>query len=559
MEPREPLEGLDEQQRRAATAFGVPLAVLAPAGSGKTRTIVARLAHGIGQGDIDPQNCLALTFTTRAAGELRSRLGAMGCPPVAARTIHAAALRQLRFFWPQIEAAPLARLAADRVPLVAQAREQLRLSTDLESVVQTATQIGWAKSHLYAPERFAEAFVAAMRTPPRGGDAEELARVYAMYEELKTKADQIDFDDVLTLLIGILDEQPEIASQIRRTYRHLTIDEFQDTSPLQYELIRQWVGPRRDICVVGDPDQSIYGFAGADAHYLRNFADLFPNAEVVTLENTYRCAPRIVAAARGLGLGSGVTSVHTDASGDYQEIPTDSEAAELQAVCERVQSLLASGIPAAHIAVLSRQQDRAREIVDALRDAGLPVALRGMTDFFQRQEVKLALLELRAGETQSVLEAVTKVVSEAGWSPDQSRASNIDQWDSYAVLVGLATMMTEQDSGARVEDFLAEVYQRAEALELPAAPAVSVLTMHAAKGLEWDAVIVTGLIEGVMPHVHAHTVHALAEERRLLYVAMTRAKTSLTITWPQTRGDRPTQRSSFLGHTTASESVNPGT
>jgi len=559
VDPQALLASLDEEQRHAATVFGVPLAVHAPAGSGKTRTVAARLAYGIAIGALEPQQCLALTFTTRAAGELRARLAALGSPLVATRTIHAAALRQLRFFWARSGGAALPQLQADRDALIAQARERLSLPTDTESVIQTATHIAWAKSHMYDPDTFAAMFEAAMRVPPRGGDARELARVYAEYELIKATSGVMDFDDVLTLLIGLLDEQPEAASQVRRTYRHLTVDEFQDTSPLQFALIRQWAGPRRDICVVGDPDQAIYGFAGADARYLRDFADYFPGADVVSLQRTYRCAPTIVAVARSLGLGEGTQPTGVGNDGDYREIECVDDVHELTMVCERVAQLRAEGVDASRIAVLARQQDQVNDVVEALRADGQPVAMRGMVGFFQRPEVKLALLDLRASGEQSVLEAVTKLVTDAGWMPEQSETDSLTHWDSYAVLLRLAQTLHEQDPSSKTEDFLAEVYQRAEALELPAAPAVSVMTMHAAKGLEWDAVIVVGMVEGVMPHAHARSESALAEERRLLYVAMTRARQSLTLTWPKTRKGQPATRSRFLNYAAASVSVNPGT
>lgn len=559
MDAKAPLIGLDDEQLHAATSFGVPVAVHAPAGSGKTRTVTARLAHGIASGALDPQQCLALTFTTRAAGELRSRLVALGAPPVVTRTIHAAALRQLRFFWSRGGNQALPQLHADRESLVLQARERLSLPTDMESVTQTSTHIAWAKAHMHSPDTFAAKFEAAMRVAPRGADARELARVYAEYELIKATSGLMDFEDVLTLLIGLLDEQPEAASQVRRTYRHLTVDEFQDTSPLQFALIRQWAGPRRDICVVGDPDQAIYGFAGADARYLRDFAEYFPGAEVVSLRHTYRCAPNIVTAARSLGLGIQTLSATSGSTGDYCELECADEPDELAQVCMKVAQLRGRGVDASSIAVLARQQDQVNELAEALRAAGQPVAMRGMVGFFQRPEVKLALLDLRASGERSLLEAVTKLVTDAGWLPEQSQTSTLAHWDSYSVLLRLAQSLHDQDPSSRTEDFLAEVYQRAEALDLPPAPAVSVMTMHAAKGLEWDAVIIVGVTEGVMPHSHAHSEVAVAEERRLLYVAMTRARDSLIVTWPKLRRGQPALRSRFLNYAAASASVNPGT
>ena len=550
MDPQSALADLDEEQRAAATTFGQPLAVVAPPGSGKTRTVTSRLAYGIATGEIEAPNCLALTFTTRAAGQMQARLSALGAPPVAARTIHAAALRQLRFFWGQTSGTHLPTLASDREGLVAQAREQLRLPDSAEAVRETSAHIAWAKATMVGPDDFVSTFESQMRMPPRGSDATDLARVYAEYERIKAASALMDFDDVLLFLVGILDEHPDALAQVRRTYRHLTVDEFQDTSPLQFLLLQQWAGRGRDLCVVGDPAQAIYGFAGADPAFLRGFASHFPGAAVVALTRTYRCAAAVVGAAREVG-GEGSAMSPAPAGAETSEVlqllaPDD--LSELDVVADRVQQLLASGVPAEEIAVLSRQQDRADAFAGALRSRGVPVLMRGMAGFFTRPEVKQALLSLRAEHARSsVIEAVTHIVTQAGWTPEQT--ADQPHWDSYAVLMRLAESLAAHDPSMRAEDLLVEVHQRAEALELPAAPAVSVLTMHAAKGLEWDAVVVTSLVESVMPHVYARTPAAVAEERRLLFVAMTRARSSLTLTRYESRRGEPCDASRFLANT----------
>lgn len=549
MDPQSALLGLDEEQRAAATTFGQPLAIVAPPGSGKTRTITARLAYGIASGELEASHCLALTFTTRAAAQLQARMSAFGAPPVAARTIHAAALRQLRFFWGQTSSTHMPTLASDREGLVAQAREHLRLADSAEAVRETAAHIGWAKASMLGPDDFAAAFEAQMQTAPRGSDATELARVYTEYERIKAASALMDFDDVLLFLVGILDEQPEALAQVRRTYRHLTIDEFQDTTPLQFLLIRQWAGRGRDLCVVGDPDQAIYGFAGADPAFLRGFASHFPGADVIYLTRTYRCGAAVVQAAGHVG-GERAAMRAARADGQASEVSVVDaldDVVELDVVADRVQQLLASGVPAEEIAVLTRQQDRADAFAGALRGRGFPVLMRGMAGFFMRPEVKRALLTLRAEHAQrSVIEAVTDIVTRAGWTPEQS--DDQPYWDSYTVLMRLAESLAAHDPSMRAEDLLVEVHQRAEALELPPTPAVSVLTMHAAKGLEWDAVIVTSLVESVLPHAYARGPAAVEEERRLLFVAMTRARSSLTLTHYRKRRGEPCEVSRFLAN-----------
>ena len=547
MDPQSVLADLDEEQRAAASTFGQPLAVVAPPGSGKTRTVTTRLAYGIATGELDAPNCLALTFTTRAAGQMQARLSALGAPPVAARTVHAAALRQLRFFWGQTSGTQLPTLATDREGLVAQARDHLRLPDSAEAVRETSAHIAWAKATMVEYHDFASAFESQMRLPPRGSDATDLARVYAEYERIKAVGALMDFDDVLLFLIGILDEHPDALAQVRRTYRHLTIDEFQDTSPLQFLLIQQWAGRGRDLCVVGDPAQAIYGFAGADPAFLKGFASYFPGAAVVELTRTYRCAAPVVGAAcKVISDGTSMSPApQLQETSEVVQVVAPDDIAELDAVADQVQHLLASGVPAEEIAVLSRQQDRAEAFAGALRNRGVPVLMRGMAGFFTRPEVKHALLTLRAEHaSSSVIEAVTHIVTQAGWTPEQT--ADQPHWDSYAVLMKLAQTLAAQDSSMRAADLLVEVHQRAEALELPAAPAVSVLTMHAAKGLEWDAVIVTGLVESVMPHAYARTPAAVAEENRLLFVAMTRARSRLTLTRYQSRRGEECAPSRFL-------------
>ena len=536
--PDEILQSLDEAQRRAAMEFGAPVLIRAGAGSGKTRTVTSRIAYGIATGELDARHCLAVTFTTRAAGELRSRLGAMGVPPVAARTFHSAALRQLRFFWPQVTQTTAPQLVSDVQSLVVDAAREFGLRLNAEAARHVTTHIGWAKSHAIGPDQFVHECERILRIPPRGMDNYQVARIYGEYERIKAQHNQMDFDDVLSLLLAIFIDFPDAASQVRKQYRHITVDEFQDVSSLQFNLLRQWLGPRGDLCAVGDAAQSIYGFAGADPHYILSFAEFFPRATVIDLEQTYRCASEIVALSRRVG---DANSIMLKSSQERAGVVTEAVFAdaldEAQHVAASIAALIESGTHPTEIAILARQSDQLPAIAEALKMLGIAVVQRGMSDFFQRREVKYALLQLRvalANEPESsLIDAVTRVVSDLGWAEavEDMAEANQATWDSYSVLLRLATTMHADDPTATIADLLAEINVRVESVNMPAPAAVSVMTMHAAKGLEWDTVFIVGLIDGLMPHVSAIGLQAQSEESRLLYVAVTRARTNVNLSW----------------------------
>lgn len=296
--PDEILRGLDPEQRRAATALHGPVCILAGAGTGKTRAITHRIAYGVASGVFDPHRTLALTFTARAAAEMRTRLRDLGVAGVQARTFHSAALRQLQYFWPQAVGGPMPSLIENKVRLLTEVAQRMRMTVDRAGLRDLAGEIEWAKVSLHAPEGYAEA--AKEREMPAGWTATTVARLYTGYEEAKTARNMIDFEDVLLILVGILSTEPQIAATIRDQYRVFVVDEYQDVSPLQHRLLDLWLGDRGDLCVVGDASQTIYSFTGATSRFLTDFRERYPAATVVRLVRDYRSSPQIVEAANRL-------------------------------------------------------------------------------------------------------------------------------------------------------------------------------------------------------------------------------------------------------------------
>jgi DNA helicase-2/ATP-dependent DNA helicase PcrA len=539
------LEALDPEQRQVAEALRGPVRVLAGAGTGKTRAITHRIAHGVAQGVYAPTEVLALSFTTRAAGEMRERLRSLGAPGVQARTFHSAALRQLRFFWPRVHQRELPELTESKLGMLALAARRQRLGVDQATLRDLASEIEWAKVSNVSPDTYA----AIARTRGRavsGMDPEVVARAFDAYEEVKRGQGRMDMEDVLLFGAGLLADNEAVAAQVRRQYKWFVVDEFQDVSPLQQALLDLWLGGRDELCVVGDPAQTIYSFAGADARYLREFTQRFPNATSVELVRNYRSTPEVVAAANQLLAGTpskGVDLVAQRPSGariTWREAPD--EVAEADAVAERVAALRASGTPASRMAVLLRINAQSERFEEALAARGLPYVVRGAARFFDRAEVRQAITLVRgaarSGEASgAVAEAVVAVLSQMGHStePPEGRGEVRNRWESLQALVDLATEFGRERPEAGVGDFVDDLDRRASEQHAPVADAVTIATIHSAKGLEWDAVFVAGMHEKMMPISQAQTPAEVEEERRLLYVAMTRARDELTVSWATAR------------------------
>ncbi|MDT0166501.1 ATP-dependent DNA helicase UvrD2 [Actinotalea sp. AC32] len=550
------LDALDPDQRAVATALQGPVCVLAGAGTGKTRAITHRIAYGVQTGTYSPTSVLAVTFTARAAGEMRTRLRDLGVAGVQARTFHSAALRQLGYFWPKAVGGAVPRLVEHKARLVAEAASRIGLATDRLTVRDLASEIEWSKVSLVPAEDYAAAITAEGRPTPAGQDAATVARLLTSYEDVKTDHGVIDFEDVLLVLAGILQARPDIADEVRRQYRHFVVDEYQDVSPLQQHLLDQWLGGRHELCVVGDPSQTIYSFTGATPYHLLTFTQKHPGAEVVRLVRDYRSTPQVVDLANrtlraaGRDQVGGLELVAQRPPGPPVGLTAyDDDEDEAAGVAARIGRLVRAGTPAREIAVLYRTNAQSEAFEQALADAGIGYLVRGGERFFSRKEVRDAVLLLR-GAARSMADAplgdaVRDVLATAGWTPEPpaARGAVRERWDSLQALVALADDLAATP-GSGLPALVAELDERAAAQHAPAVDGVTLASLHAAKGLEWDAVFLTGLSEGLLPISLAETDAAVAEERRLLYVGITRAREHLELSYARARnpGGRSNRR-----------------
>ena len=560
------LAGLDPEQREVALAARGPVCVLAGAGTGKTRAITYRIAYAALSGTVDPAHVLALTFTVRAAGELRGRLRQLGAGQVRASTFHAAALRQLNYFWPRVVGGRPPKLIDSKASLVREAakRARVRLGAAAEgasgALADTAAEIEWAKVIQVRPDGYARAAAAAGRSAAAGPD--NLAAVYAAYEQLRRERHLIDFESVLELTAAILIDSRPAADQVRDIFRHFVVDKFQDVNPLQKLLLEAWLGDRDDLCVVGDPNQVIYSFTGATSSYLTGFTAEFPGATVVRLVRDYRSTPQVVAVANQLIKSATPLAAQRPPGPRPVLIEYPHDAAEAAGVADRVRALTAAGVPTREIAVLVRVNADTERFELALAEAGLPYVIRGAERFYERPVVRQALVLLRgaargeaaADSGDSLPDSVRHVLTGIGLTPRppaglRGGAATRENWESLAAIAQLADELHAARPEATLGDFSAELTMRADLGHAPAVDGVTLASMHAAKGLEWDAVLLPGLVEGLMPIVHARTAQAVEEERRLLYVAVTRAREHLYLSWSPARtagGRGGRQRSRFL-------------
>ncbi|WP_407704547.1 ATP-dependent DNA helicase UvrD2 [Streptomyces spongiae] len=559
------LEGLDPEQREVATALHGPVCVLAGAGTGKTRAITHRIAYGVRAGILQPSSVLAVTFTNRAAGEMRGRLRQLGASGVQARTFHSAALRQLQYFWPKAVGGSMPRIIDRKIQLVADAAAACRIRLDRNELRDVAAEIEWSKVTRTVPADYDAVADKHGRETPR--DPAEIAQLYAAYEDLKRERAVIDFEDVLLLTVGILQDRHDIAEQVRRQYQHFVVDEYQDVSPLQQRLLELWLGDRDDLCVVGDASQTIYSFTGATPDHLLDFRIRHPGATVVKLVRDYRSSPQVVHLANGLlAQARGRAAEHrleliSQRDPGPEPVYTEyaDEPAEAEGAARRIRDLIASGTPASEIAVLFRTNAQSETYEQALADAGVPYQLRGAERFFDRPEVRKAGVALRGaarfGANDSLLadtvdlpSQVRAVLSGEGWTSEPPSGSGAvrERWESLAALVNLAQDFAAAKPDATLGDLVAELDERANAQHAPTVQGVTLASLHSAKGLEWDVVFLVGVAEGMMPITYAKTDEQIEEERRLLYVGITRARERLHVSWALSRspGGRPNRRPS---------------
>ena len=561
------LDALDPDQRQVAEHLEGALCVLAGAGTGKTRAITYRIAYGVAVGAYQPTQVLAVTFTARAAGEMRSRLADLGVVGAQARTFHSAALRQLTYFWPTAIGGRRPEIETFKGRLVGIAAHRLGLSTDRALIRDLSAEVEWAKVTMTLPEDYAQQTAALRRDPPGGLEAATVAQVLAAYEEAKTERGVIDFEDVLLLMVGILLDREDIADQVRGQYKHFVVDEYQDVSPLQQRLLDLWLGRRRQLCVVGDVSQTIYSFTGATPAFLTGFATRYEGARTVRLSRDYRSTPQVVSLAnrvlsrsrRGGGAlvlpAGAVELVAQRPSGPAVRFESyDDDVAEAAGVVEHVGRLRSAGVPLSGIAVLYRTNSQSEAIEQALSDAGIGYLVRGGERFFERDEVKRAVVMLRAAArteraelTGDVGADTRMVLGREGWSerPPAPRGAVRERWDSLNAIVELADELGAK-RGADLDGLVAELGERAAAQNAPTVEGVTLSSLHAAKGLEWDAVLLVGASEGLLPISLAEGPAAIEEERRLLYVGVTRAREHLVVSCARARnpGGRASRRPS---------------
>ncbi len=574
------LDALDPEQAAAVRAPRGPVCVLAGAGTGKTRTITHRIAHLVSAGHVKADQVLAVTFTARAAGELRGRLRALGlggdANQVQARTFHAAALRQLKYFWPQVVGDVPWRLIDGKFPIVAQAANRAGLSSATDSVRDLLSEIEWAKASLIAPEDYPAAAARQRREPPY--DALRVAEVYAGYEKLKATPDGLllDFDDLLLHTAAALEDYPAVADEFRGRYRSFVVDEYQDVTPLQQRVLDAWLGDRDDLTVVGDANQTIYSFTGATPSYLLDFSRRFPDATVIRLERDYRSTPQVVSLAnRVIGVARGrIAGTRLQLIGQRPDGPEpvfaeyDDGPAEASAVGKSIKRLIEAGTPAAEIAVLYRINAQSESYEQALTELGIPYQVRGGEGFFSRPEVRQAVTVLRQAAARDDLPAASRsgaalvtlvraVLAPVGLTATEPAGAQArEKWSSLVALVRLTEELVDHDDELDLPGLLRELAARAEARHPPTVQGVTLASLHAAKGLEWDAVFLVGLADGTMPIAHVLESDgkvadeaALEEERRLLYVGVTRAREHLQLSWALAWGEgkrRTRRRSRFL-------------
>ena len=554
MEAADLIAGLDEQQRLAAQTLLGPVCLLAGAGTGKTRAITHRIAYGVATGVYAPNRVMALTFTSRAAAELRGRLRALGAGGVSAKTFHAAALSQLSYFWPQTMGGTMPRLLDGKAKVVAHAAETLRLRLDTASLRDLSAEIEWRKVSRLTLEEYGVAL--ATRSLPQNVTAEQAIDVHRAYEDVKDSRKQLDFEDVLLATAGMLELEPRVAQQVREQYRFFVVDEYQDVSPLQQDLLDLWLGDRNDVCVVGDASQTIYSFAGASSDFLLGFGSRYDDATVLRLEQNYRSARPIVETANELMRGRpGALHLHPVAheSGAAPQVSDHvSDSAEARAVAESVAAEIRGGALPEHIAVLVRVNVQVAALERALDDLGISTRLHGAARFFDLREVKQALMMLKGAAVSIVGEPLFKTVSDVlrslGWTQEapEQRGAVRDRWESLNALMGLAE---QAPPGTTLRDFVAELFARQAGQHEPTMSAVTIATLHSSKGLEWESVYIVGLSEGLVPISYAQTFEAVDEERRLLYVGITRARQRLHLSWShqgQGRGQSDRRPSRFL-------------
>jgi DNA helicase-2/ATP-dependent DNA helicase PcrA len=554
-DPETLLADLDPAQREAVILTSGPLCILAGAGTGKTRVISRRVAYALATGVIRPRDVLVVTFTDKAATEMRARLADLGHPGVTAATFHAAALRQLRHFWPRVRGGDPPRIVETKVPILAPLAAGLPGGYRYLAVRDLAAEIEWAKARRVTPAGYGGAVAETGRDAPLPADL--MAGLFRRYESALERAGMIDFEDMLARTIELIETDDTVASEVRDRYRWFSVDEYQDTNPLQAALLEAWLGGRRDLAVVGDEDQTIYTFTGATSDYLTGFAQRYPEARVVSLATNFRSTPEVLGLAnRVLAAGrvapderpagqSPATTKRLVASLDGGPPPAiagfASDEDELAAMTRAIRELASAGTPFGEMAVLVRTNAQLPPIEAALGAAGIGFHVRG-EGFFARPEVRRAVvvarsLARRGGEGRLPDRLAHAFERELGVTRDRPPTGEAaaERHAAVLTLLELADELVRSDPTADPAAFLAELERRIAIEAGGVATGVELLTYHRAKGLEWDAVFLPALEEGTLPIRQATEPAEVAEERRLFYVGITRARRHLWLSWSTRR------------------------
>ncbi|MBT5730808.1 MAG: ATP-dependent helicase [Microbacteriaceae bacterium] len=531
----DPLAGLDEQQKIVATSFDGPLCVLAGAGTGKTRALTHRIAYGIAEGKFLPESVLALTFTTKAAAEMGHRLRGLGVEGVATRTFHSAALRQLQHFWPEITGGYLPDIVASKGRIIAGALEGLKISLDTAVLRDIAGDIEWRKVQGYSLEEYREHRPARAGGLPGSLSLEVMLSIHERYESLKDEQSRIDFEDVLLACVGMLEEETRVRDRIQAQYGVFLVDEYQDVSPIQQRLLDAWLGKREDLVVVGDASQTIYTFAGASSSYLLDFATRYPTASVITLERNYRSSADIVQAANHVisgRPGAVVLRARDSPSTPIRRHIAASDQREADYIAQSIHNLLEQGRSGDDIAILTRFGAQSLLLETALASKGLSTRVQGAKDYFEQPHIQRAVMEIRGaavagveGELATVVDDILHGIGFDGTPPDHAGAER----SKYEDLLALRNLARSADPSTTVMEFSTMLTTRKSAGDSPSVGAITISTVHSAKGREWPVVFMMGLAEGLFPISYATTDAAIEEERRLFYVGITRAREELVL------------------------------
>jgi len=528
------IESLDENQRKVALALVGPVRVLAGAGSGKTRAITHRIAYGVETGVYSAEKVLALSFTVKAAGEMRSRLTELGVEGVACRTFHSAAMRQLAHFWPDLIGGDLPKILHSKAATLKRAAAQLNIRATDELLRGIAAEIEWRKVRLLSMDHYQT--VLPERPLPGGLSADATLALVQKYEDLKDDQRNLDFEDTLIATLGMLNSEKWVADRVHEQFRFFVIDEYQDVSPVQRALLDAWRGSHSEVCVVGDPNQTVFGFAGASDEHLLRFETEFPGATTVELDRNYRSTPEIVRLANSIVPNSPLELVSMRESGPVPGVivsATDED--EARAVGTTIRAAIEAGTDPADIAVLYRINVQSLVFEHVLGEMRIPFRVRGGR-FFDEPVVTQALVlvrgRLQTDPAASARDTMALILREnLGWL-SKPPANPVDR-HAWNIMSALAQIAENLPVTATVIDLAADLKHRVDNEMEPAVSAVTLSTTHNAKGLEWDTVFVIGMSDGLFPLSYSMGDGPLQEERRLAYVAFTRAGQSLTLSWAE--------------------------